>query len=69
MLSRPFGIFPDPYPRGQGGFGVVYRGYDIEDEEITEAVGREKSGAKTVEGCLYISFFGLFFGSSVVSDS
>lgn len=54
--------------KDNGDIRVVNRGYDIEDEEFTEVVGRAKFGGDTDEGFLKVSFFGPFFGSYVVFD-
>ena len=47
---------------------VVNRGYKLEDEEFTEAVGKAKFGRDEDEGFLTVSFFGPFYGSYIVYE-
>jgi len=52
--------------KDNGEIRVLNRGYNMEDEEFTDAEGRARFGRDTDEGYLKVSFFGPFFGSYVV---
>jgi apolipoprotein D and lipocalin family protein len=55
-------------PREDGGIRVINRGYDSEDGEWKEAVGKAYFVEDADTAHLKVSFFGPFYGSYVVFD-
>jgi len=57
------------YSEGEGGFVVVKnRGYNTDDEEWRQAIGKAKFKSDPTTGHLLVSFFGPFYASYVIFE-